>query len=136
MVKVETKLSGDLVGALNRYESKIKQQLLFTGTAEAARVVYEEVQVNASGARKGGPGDPPGRFTGNLSKSIYRAYIPERSSDELKTYIVTWRHKDAPHGHLLEFGTSRSPAYPFVRPAVARIPEALKSGLAKMERRS
>lgn len=136
MVKIETRIVGKLEQSIENYGKKIGIRMLWGGTAEAANVIYDEVKLNASGARKGGPGDPPGLITGNLSKSIYRAYLPERSSDFVKTYIVTWRHKDAPHGHLLEFGTSRAPAYPFVRPAASRIPEALAHGKREMAKRA
>jgi len=137
MIDIETKLTGDITSALDRYEQRIKQQVLLSGVAAMARVMYDEVKLNASGARKSGPGSPPGRVTGNLAKSIYRAYIPERSTDAVKTYVVTWRKgpaagDGAPHGFLIEFGTSRSPAFPFVRPAIARMNAALEAGKRRM----
>lgn len=135
MIALEAVLKdNDTVRSIDRFESKVRQKLLFSGTAETARHVYEEVRLNASGARA--PEGKPDSRTKALYNAIYRAYIPERSSDAVKVYFVTWRHADAPHGHLVEFGTSRSPAHPFVRPAVAAIPRALKAGIRKMQDRA
>lgn len=93
-----------------------------------AKLLYEEVKLNASPPRMG-------KKTGNLEKSIYRFYIPEKSGEAVKTYKITYNHAIAPHGHLLEFGTSRAPAHPFVRPAFSRVGDAIAAGKARMAER-
>jgi HK97 gp10 family phage protein len=50
-------------------------------------------------------------------------------------YRVSWNKKKAPHGHLIEFGTSRTPAYPFIRPAFDHIGRAIKAGQERMSER-
>jgi len=57
-------------------------------------------------------------LTGLLSDSIYQVYSQDNSKQEVSaTYHVSWNKKKAPHGHLVENGTSRMPAKPFIRPA-------------------
>lgn len=73
-----------------------------------AQELYNEVKRNVAKL---------GRKTGNLDASIYQVFSKDNSNDKKSTYHVSWNHKKAPHGHLLENGTSRSPAYPFIRPA-------------------
>ena len=73
---------------------------------------------------------------GSLKRAIYQAFSEDRSveytgsnkfaqkqSYEKATYHVSWRHKDnaggpgAPYGFMVEFGTSRAPAHPFLYPS-------------------
>lgn len=128
MIDINVKLSGDLSGALDRYEKFIQEKVLFSGVAAMASVIYDEVKLNVSGDRAG----MPKVLTGNLRDSIYRVYSPERSSIDKKTYRISWNARKAPHGHLIEFGTSRAPAYPFIRPAFGRVGDAIVAGQARM----
>ena len=62
----------------------------------AAQVVYDRVKVNVSGI---------GKVSGNLDSAIYQAFSKENSKKgERAEYHVSWNHKKAPHGHLLEWG--------------------------------
>ena len=106
-----------------------------------AQVLYDEVKRNVARIR---------RKTGKLAASIYQVYSKSNSGQGHATYHVSWNAKKAPHGHLVEFGhlqryevthdpktgrfiTHRDrplaspkqiPAYPFVRPAVSKLPAA------------
>lgn len=106
-----------------------------------AQVLYEEVKRNVA---------KMGRKTGNLAASIYQAYSKDNSGPTEATYHVSWNHKKAPHGRLLEWGhiqthvirydkktgkfwTDKSAplakprqigARPFIRPAIAKFPQA------------
>ena len=60
-----------------------------------AQVLYDRVKLNVSML---------GRVTGNLDGSIYQAFSPEQSTDGKAVYNVSWNHKKAPHGHLVEYG--------------------------------
>lgn len=131
MINIEAKFSGDLSAALDRYERRIKQQALLSGVAKAAEIIHGEVLLNAT---RGGRQWPDVQ-TGTLERNIYRAYIPERSTDERKVYVVGPRKRIVRHWHFLEFGTSRMPAQPFVRPAAARLNEALEKGKDRMAER-
>lgn len=125
---VEAKLKGDIDARLVALEKAVQEKVLISGVASMAKVIYEEVQLNAS---------PPklGRKTGNLLAAIYRVFSPELSTDARKTYRISWNHRKAPHGHLLEFGTKRAPAYPFLRPSFARIGAAIQAGQERMRER-
>lgn len=125
---VEGKLSGDFEADLSKFEKDIQEKVLFSGAAAMGRVIYDEVKLNASPPRLG-------RKTGNLSNAIYWAFSPEKSSDSQKTYRVSWNKSKAPHGHLLEFGTSKMPAHPFLRPAFSRVNEAIRIGKERMAER-
>ena len=59
---------------------------------------------------------------GNLRNSIYQAFSKDNSIEIAPgymkaTYHISWNHKDAPYGFMVEFGTSRAAAHPFLRPA-------------------
>ncbi|MHC3431467.1 HK97 gp10 family phage protein [Delftia lacustris] len=62
----------------------------------AAQVLYERVKINVRAL---------GRSTGNLERSIYQAFSPEKSVEGQRAeYHVSWNHRTAPHGHLVEWG--------------------------------
>jgi HK97 gp10 family phage protein len=125
MLKINTKLSGDLSADLEKFEKKVKESVLFSGVAAMAKAQYDEVRLNAEKNKK----------SGTLYSAVYRVYSPEKSTDDQKTYRISWNKKKAPHGHLIEFGTSRAPAYPFVRPAFDNIKAAIDAGKASMKQR-
>jgi hypothetical protein len=61
----------------------------------AAQVLYDEVKKNVQAI---------GKKTGKLDASIYQAYSASQSAPGKATYHISWNHKKAPHGHLLEYG--------------------------------
>jgi hypothetical protein len=144
MVKIETKLTGDIFAGLDRYAEKIQDSVIFSGAAAMAKVIYDEVRLNTSGTRAGTPGrlSKPHYFygthqkyllqPGNLHDAIYRVYSPERSAPGRKTYKVSWNHQKAPQGFMVEYGTSHARAYPFMRPAFSRIQDAIDAGMDRM----
>jgi len=60
-----------------------------------AQVFYNEVKLNVSRI---------GRVTGNLDSSIYQVFSKDNSTPVSATYHISWNHRKAPHGHLVEFG--------------------------------
>jgi HK97 gp10 family phage protein len=128
MINIETRFSGNLEGALDKFEASIQGQVLISGVAAMARVIYDEVKLNASPPRLG-------LKTGKLFNAIYRVYSPELSSDTVKYYKVSVNKSKAPHWHLLEYGTSRAPAHPFIRPAFNRMSDAITAGQVRMQER-
>lgn len=126
------------------------QQAARPAAQAMAEVLYQAVRTNVSAL---------GRKTGNLYNSIYQKYSPENSGPGKATYHISWRTSGtgvrAPHGHLIEFGhiqkykaylgkdgnwytNKNAPlatpvqiaARPFIRPASALFPEAVKAGEA------
>jgi hypothetical protein len=107
MVEVEANLRGDVAGALDKYEESIRQDVLFSGAAAMARVVYAELKRNTSGSRFSESEQSfvgAGKKTSTLHDAVYRTYSPSRSTDQVKTYHVGVNKKKAPHWALIEYG--------------------------------
>lgn len=65
---------------------------------------------------------------GTLRRSIYQYYNKRLSHSGNAVYSIGWRHRQAPYGYMVEFGTSRAPAHPFLRPAFdAAYPRAISA---------
>ena len=65
---------------------------------------------------------------GTLKAAVYQVYSKDNSGQGFATYHVAWNHKKAPYGFMVEFGTSKAPAHPFLRPArdaAARVSQAM-----------
>lgn len=122
MIGIETKLTGDMAGSLDKFAKDVREKVLFSGVASMAKVIYDEVVINAEANKK----------SGLLQSAIYRVFSPEKSGDNSKLYRISWNKRRAPHGHLIEFGTSRAPAYPFVRPAFDHMDAAIAAGKTRM----
>lgn len=60
-----------------------------------AQIYYEQVKANVAAL---------GKVTGNLERSIYQVYSADNSSQTSATYQVSWNHRTAPHGWLVEYG--------------------------------
>lgn len=144
MIDIETKFSGDLDSELDKFEARIKGAIILSGVAAAANVIYERVKANAPISERAhffkgqnqtyGPYQP-----GSLQRAIYRAYAKERSSDGHQVYVVRWRTQKppigVPYGFMVEYGTSKISANPFMRRALSQMPTAIKAGMTRMSER-
>jgi len=109
----------DGVGSLLDQLEEGASEALRPAAQAATQVIYDRVKLNVRAL---------GRVTGNLEKSIYQAFSPENSQDGIRVeYHVSWNHKKAPHGHLVEFGylqryryyqDNRGQVRPMVRPGM------------------
>jgi HK97 gp10 family phage protein len=72
-------------------------------------------------------------YPGNLQAAVYQAFAKERSTRKEQVYNVSWNRKKAPYGHMVEYGTSRAPAHPFILPAAAFEPMAIDAMEAKWD---
>ena len=124
-MKFDTRQLSGLQAKLAAFGAKIKTEVAIEGAAGMAAVIYDEVKLNAEKNKR----------SGTLYNAIYRVYSPEKSTDTSKLYRVSWNKRRAPHGHLLEFGTSRAPAHPFLRPALSKLNEAIAAGQARMTKK-
>lgn len=123
MIEFNLTMKNDMAAGLDRLATKVREQVLLSGAATMAKVIYDEVQLNASRHVK----------SGALYNAIYRVYAKDKSTDNHITYEISWNKATAPHGHLIEFGSSKSPAYPFIRPAFDHMPEAIHTGQQRMK---
>jgi HK97 gp10 family phage protein len=71
---------------------------------------------------------------GTLSKAIYQVYSKDNSTNGKATYQISWNHKKAPYGHMVEYGTRRSQPVAFVRRAGLQMPAALQAAEAEFMR--
>lgn len=72
------------------------QKSLRPAAQAGAQVLYDRVKANVNGL---------GKKTGKLASSIYQVYSKTNSEDgKVATYQVSWNHRKAPHGHLVEYG--------------------------------
>jgi hypothetical protein len=78
----------------DRMESNMNEAVRPAAQA-AAQVLYDDVKKNVQAL---------GRKTGKLDSSIYQVYSASSSSPGKATYQVSWNHKKAPHGWLIENG--------------------------------
>lgn len=122
MLRTQSKLKGNLSADLARFEKHVQEKVTLSGAALMAWVIYDEARQNAELHKQ----------SGTLHSAIYRRYAKEKSTDKVKTYQISWNRKQAPHGHFLEFGTSRAPAYPFLTPAFSCVREAIAKGKERM----
>jgi HK97 gp10 family phage protein len=141
---IDAKLVGDVELDLSKFEQVIKDKVLFSGAATMASVLANEARHLAptsteehyfygSSFRKTGQ-----KYLfqpGNLKRSIYWAHAAKQSTDDRKTYRISWNRTKAPYGYMVEFGTSRASAHPFLRPAFGRVNEAIAQGQARMAQR-
>ncbi|KQQ31992.1 hypothetical protein ASF61_16795 [Duganella sp. Leaf126] len=61
----------------------------------AAQVYYDRMVRNV---------ERIGRQTGNLRSALYQVYSQDHSGPGRAMYHISWNHRKAPHGHLVEFG--------------------------------
>lgn len=135
----QRKLGGRNTFSMDLDTSGLKQYLqqLDDGVKEAirpaaqaaAQVVYDRVKLNVQGI---------GKVTGNLDRSIYQAFSPEKSkTGQRAEYHISWNHKKAPHGHLLEYGwTQRYVAVTNKRGQWVTLVRPEKVGTPKPKRRA
>jgi HK97 gp10 family phage protein len=107
-----------------------------------AQVIYEQARRNAPRSErahlfygKASRQAPPGQKKalafgpyqpGNLQKSIYQAFSKD-STKARAVYDVSWNPRDVPYAYMVEWGTVRAAAHPFMRPAVSAFPRAEQS---------
>ena len=111
---IDANLDG-LFGLIDELDGDVQEALRPMAQA-ATQVIYDRVKLNVQSL---------GRVTGNLDRSIYQVFSPEKSQDGQRAeYHVSWNHKKAPHGHLLEWGWLQRYRYrpdgmgPMVRPGM------------------
>lgn len=126
---------------IREFGDTVKDQVAMAGAAAGAKVLYEEARELAPISEKAhrfyGRASKRNGVTyvfrpGNLRAAIYRAYSAEKSGDSRKEYRISWNSRKAPYGHMVEFGTSRAPAYPFLGPALSFLPQAYQEAKIAM----
>ena len=122
-----------LDAALDDLTESIKEQARPAAQA-GAEVFYREVLARVPVSTKVRKSKGKTYTPGALKASIYQAYSKDNSSDGKATYHISWNARKAPHGHLVEYGTVKMAARPFIRPSFdAKQAQALEAAKAKLE---
>lgn len=120
---------------VRNFGEAVKDEVAMAGAAAAARVLYVQAKLHAPisdeahtfyGRNSKKNGVTYTFLPGNLQRSIYRVFQTEKSGPTLKSYRISWNHIKAPYGHMVEFGTSRAAAHPFLGAALSEFPEAYR----------
>jgi len=116
MLRVEADLGG-LNAALDQLTQRA-QDAARPAAQAGAQVFYDEVRsrVPVSSQAHATKGGKLVFQPGNLKAAIYQAYAEDESGDGRATYRISWNKQKAFYGRFVEFGTSRMPARPFLRP--------------------
>jgi HK97 gp10 family phage protein len=97
---------------------KTKAEAAIRPAAQAgAQVFYDEMKKRVPMSAKPHKSGKKTYNPGTLRKAIYQAYAEDESGDGRATYRVSWNKTHAFYGRFIEFGTSKAPAQPFLRPA-------------------
>ena len=117
------------------FGEKVKEDVAMAGAAAGAKAMYLSAKMHAPesdeahtfyGRNSKKNGVTYTFLPGNLKRSIYRAFREEVSGPTLKSYRISWNHFKAPYGHMVEFGTSRAAAHPFLGAALSEFPQAYR----------
>jgi HK97 gp10 family phage protein len=132
-----------LYDALDAFENKIKTNVIRVGSQAAAQVFCDEAKSRVRDSKEGHwfhgksfkkNGQKYWFDSGTLRNSIYQVYSKDNSSEGRATYHVAWNHIKCPYGFMVEFGTSRAAAHPFLRSAYDAVKQqAYDAAVAKMK---
>lgn len=143
---IEIKGLKELNDALKQLPDRIAKNVLRGATGAGAAIIRGEMRARApvytGDVQQGHPAP------GTLKRAVYMKQIREKSSDTQQTFYVGVRHGkdrqsvgkkqanlDAFYFSWVEFGTSKMPARPYMRPAFeaqkTAAAEAVKAYLAK-----
>jgi hypothetical protein len=134
----------DLKARIRAFGEVVKSDVAMEGAAGMALVIYDEARMNVRVSSKAHffhgrqfrrNGIKYLFQPGTLKAAIYRVYSPEKSGPAMKLYRVSWNHTKAPYGAMVEFGTSRTPAMPFIRPSLSRLSDAIEAGRERMAKK-
>jgi HK97 gp10 family phage protein len=113
----QVKQLGDAANAAVRPAAQTGAEVLYKEARQRAPEGDKEHYFQGTNKRYG-PFQP-----GNLRDSIYQVYSKDESTNKRAVYHISWNTKIgaavkyAPYGWMVENGTSRTPASPFLRPA-------------------
>jgi HK97 gp10 family phage protein len=122
---------GALLDKMDRI-AKATQENARVSAKAGADVLYQEVldRVPVSKKEHSTKGKKQTYQPGNLKRAIYRAYMDKDSGNGVAKYRISWNKTDAFYGLFVEneYGNSKRPATPFLRPAYdAKESEAVRA---------
>lgn len=114
--------SAALNAKLEAFAKDIQTQAIRSAAFAASKVIYTEMHLRV-----------PVGDTGNLKQSIYQYHDTKLSVNGKHVYSIGPNKKKAPHWHLLEYGTVRMAAKPFITPTYdAKIDAAMQAAVDRL----
>ncbi len=111
----------DVTAGFDKFERHVNRYVIRGGAQAMAQLFYDEARLNAPVAEHGhwfyGTHQKYFFPAGTLKASIYQVFSTSKSREAYAVYEVSWNHKKCPYGFMVEYGTSRAGARPFMRPA-------------------
>ncbi len=107
-------------------ESKMQSIAALLGPDVVEPILLEGAEAIAADIRNRAPVGP----TGNLRRGVRATRL--KRLDGSAAALAGMDFRIAPHAHLVEFGTVRMQARPFVAPAKAKVPEVTERIQAKL----
>ena len=115
------RLTGDLSESLRQYAEEVKQKALRPAAYAMANVFYTEMRMRAP------------VHSGLLRDSIYHWHDDKRSTADRQIYAIGPNKRIAKHWHLIEYGTVKMAAKPYVRPTFdSRAASAVDAGKRRL----
>ena len=109
----------DIGAVLRQFAAAIQNEALRPAAAAAAEVFYGEMKLRTASFA----------HTGTLNASIYQWHDTKLSGQNKQVYAIGPNKIKAPHWHLVEFGTIRSAAHPYIRPTWdSKLAAAMEAG--------
>jgi HK97 gp10 family phage protein len=141
MLNLKTNLTEAITG-LDKLGRHVNNYVIRGGSQAMAQLFYDEARLNAPVAEHGhwfyGAHQKYFFSAGTLKASIYQVFSTSRSREAYAVYQVSWNHKKCPYGFMVEYGTSRAGAHPFMRPAwvnmQSRVAAAARQRMAELLR--
>lgn len=113
----------DIGAALRKYAADIREQALRPAAYAAAAVLYREMKTRTASFAK----------TGTLRDSIYHWHDSKQSTKGRQVYAIGPNKVKAPHFHMVEYGTSKMAAHPYIRPTWdSKIGEAMAAAKKRL----
>lgn len=82
-----------------------------------AQVFYDEVRARVPVSAKPHKSGKKTYTPGTLRRAVYQAFVQDESGADRATYRISWNKSHAFYGRFVEFGTAKTAANPFLRPA-------------------
>jgi HK97 gp10 family phage protein len=109
--------------------AKLKEVINATNAREVKQVYYEAGTILRDQIRANAPYDPKRKSGTHLRDAVF----VDEGREDAPDVLVGVNYRKAPHAHLVEFGSVKTAAKPYFRPAISqsipRITQKIKDGL-------
>lgn len=115
---VSIDFDNDVGAKLRQWAAQIQEEAIRPAAYAAAAVLYQEMKMRTATFK----------YTGTLHDAIYHWYDDKKSGPNHAVYAIGPNKVKAPHFHMVEFGTSKMAARPYVRPTYdSKISDAMEA---------